>query len=244
MRVCCGTSGFAYPAWKGSFYPERARPGELLSLYAARLPAVEINATFYRMPTAKLLAGWRAQVPSGFAFALKGPRRITHVKRLAGAEEDLARFHAAAAELGSALGPVLWQLPPGLKRDLPLLEDFLALLPEGSRRAFEFRHPSWFADEVYAALARRGATLAAVHDEERETPLVATAPGGYLRLRAPDYRPDELRAWAERILGQPWDEAWVFFKHEEAGRGPALARALLEVVGQDVAAAPDRPASP
>ncbi len=238
MRVACGTSGFSYPAWRGGFYPPRARPAELLGLYAARLPAVEINATFYRMPTPELLAGWRARVPPGFAFALKGPRRITHVKKLAGAEADVARFHSAAAELGAALGPVLWQLPPGLRKDLPLLEDFLALLPAGTRPALEPRHPSWLSEDVYAALARRGAALVTAHGGEVEAPLLATSRTGYLRLRAPDYRPDELRAWAERILGQPWDEAWVFFKHEEAGRGPALALALAELLGTAAVAAP------
>jgi uncharacterized protein YecE (DUF72 family) len=231
VRVYCGTSGYSYQAWRGSFYPPDARPGELLGLYASRLPTVEINATFYRMPTARLLAGWRAQVPPRFAFALKGPQRITHVKRLVEVEEEAAWFHAAAESLGGALGPVLWQLPPSLKKDLPRLEAFLALLPAGTRPAFEFRHPSWFADEVYQALRRRGASLVVAHDGERETPLVATARTGYLRLRAPDYGPGELRGWAERVLAQPWEEAYVFFKHEDAGRGPALALAMLEVLG-------------
>jgi len=235
VRVYCGTSGFSYPAWKGSFYPAKAKGGELLGLYAARLPTVEINATFYRMPTAKLLAGWRDQVPERFAFALKGPRRITHLKRLANVAEETAHFHLVAEELGSAIGPVLWQLPPGFAKDLPRLEEFLALLPPGSRPAFEFRHRSWFTDEVYAALGRRGAALVVAHDGEQETPLVATSRIGYLRLRAPDYRSEELRSWAERVLAQPWDEAYAFFKHEDAGRGPALALSMMEVLGWSAA---------
>ena len=234
MRVRCGTSGFAYPAWRGSFYPEGSRSEEWLGLYAARLPAVEINVTFYRMPTARLLSAWLSQVPAGFAFALKGSQRITHRKRLREVAEDTAFFQASAAALGAALGPVLWQLPPNLKKDLPRLKDFLALLPAGGRPAFELRHASWHDDEVRSLLAEHGAALVLSHDGEKETPLAATARFGYLRLRAPDYQPGELRAWADRILAQPWDEAWVFLKHEE--HGPALARALGELTG---AAAPE-----
>jgi uncharacterized protein YecE (DUF72 family) len=142
MRVLAGTSGYSYPAWKGSFYPPSLPASRMLAAYAGRLPTVEINATFYRMPQAKTLAGWRAQVPPTFVFALKGPQRITHVKRLAGAAEDVAFFQSVAAELGDALGPILWQLPPTLKKDLPRLREFLALLPRGGRAAFEFRHAS------------------------------------------------------------------------------------------------------
>ncbi|WP_248340779.1 DUF72 domain-containing protein [Anaeromyxobacter paludicola] len=236
VRVRCGTSGFSYLAWRGSFYPPKARPAELLPLYAARLPAVEINATFYRSPSARVLAGWRAQVPPGFAFALKGPQRITHAKRLAGVEEEASRFHAAAAALGPALGPVLWQLPPSFRKDLARLEAFLALLPPGAPAAFELRHPSWRSDDVLAALARHGAALATSDDGEREAPVLPTAPWGYLRLRAPDYDAAGLRAWATRILSQPWGEAWVFFKHEDAGRGPALALALAAVLGEGAGA--------
>jgi uncharacterized protein YecE (DUF72 family) len=232
MRVRCGTSGFSYPAWKGTFYPKEARSADFLRLYAARLPAVEINNTFYRMPTARLLGAWRAEAPPGFAFALKGPQAVTHRKRLREVEPEVAHFGAVAAELGPALGPVLWQLPPNLKKDLPRLEAFLALLPEGSRPALEFRHESWLADDVHAALRARGAALVVAHDGEKETPLVATARFGYLRLRAPDYDAAALRSWADRILSQPWEEAWAFFKHEDQGKGPALAQAMREVLGE------------
>lgn len=211
VRVRCGTSGFSYPAWRGGFYPAGAKAADLLGLYAARLPAVEINSTFYRMPTAKLLAAWREQVPAGFCFAVKGPQVITHRKRLRDVSQETSHFHAVASELGPALGPVLWQLPPNLKKDLPRLEAFLALLPEGSRPALQLQHESWLADDVYRVLESRGAALVATQDGERETPLVATSRFGYLRLRAPDYAPEALRAWAGRILAQPWDEAWVFF---------------------------------
>jgi uncharacterized protein YecE (DUF72 family) len=195
----------------------------MLPAYAARLPAVEINATFYRMPQAKTLAGWRAQVPPAFVFALKGPQRITHVKRLAGAADDVAFFQSVAAELGPALGPVLWQLPPSLKKDLPRLRDFLALLPRGGRAAFEFRHASWHDDEVLAALSATGAALCIADDEDRSTPPVATAGFGYLRLRRPDYDDRALARWAELVRAQRWDDAFVFFKHEDEARGPAFA---------------------
>jgi len=235
VRVHCGTSGFSYPSWRGSFYPERARSAELLSLYAARLPAVEINATFYRMPTAQLLAGWRSQVGASFRFALKGPQRITHQRRLRDAADETAHFHAVAAELGPTLGPVLWQLPPHLKKDLPRLEAFLALLPAGVRAAFEFRHESWLGDDLHAALAAGGAALVTAHDGAAERPLVATSRFGYLRLRAARYGPDELRDWAGRVLAQPWEEAFLFFKHEEEGMGAAFALAMMEVLGESAA---------
>jgi uncharacterized protein YecE (DUF72 family) len=190
----------------------------MLAAYAARLPAVEVNATFYRMPRASMLAGWRVQAPAGFVFALKAPQRVTHVKRLAGAAEDVAFFHGVAAELGAALGPVLWQLPPSLKKDLPRLRDFLALLPRG-----EFRHASWHADDVLAALADAGAALCVAEDEERATPFAATAPFGYLRLRRPDYDDAALARWADVVRAQRWDDAFVFFKHEDEARGPDYA---------------------
>ena len=231
MRVRCGTSGFGYLSWRGSFYPQEARSGDLLRLYGERFSTVEINNTFYRMPGAALLAGWRGQVPAAFTFALKGPQAITHRKRLKEAQQETAHFHEVARALGPQLGPVLWQLPPNLKKDLPRLQAFLALLPPGARAAFEFRHPTWQDDEVHAALRERGAALVVAHTEEGETPLVATAGFGYLRLRAPGYEPAELRAWAERILAQPWEEAFVFLKHEEEGTGPRLATALREVLG-------------
>ncbi|HET8539876.1 MAG TPA: DUF72 domain-containing protein [Anaeromyxobacter sp.] len=223
MRVLAGTSGYSYPAWKGSFYPEKMPASRMLAAYAERLPAVEINATFYRMPAARTLAAWRGQVPPAFVFALKGPQRVTHLKRLAGVADDVGFFHSVAAELGPALGPVLWQLPPSLARDLPRLRDFLALLPRGGRAAFEFRHASWHDDEVLAALAGAGAALCIADDEERSTPAVATAPFGYLRLRRPDYDDAALARWADTVRAQRWDDAFVFFKHEDEARGPAYA---------------------
>jgi uncharacterized protein YecE (DUF72 family) len=223
MRVLAGTSGYSYPAWKGRFYDAGLPASRMLSAYAARLPAVEINNTFYRMPKPSTLASWRGEVPDSFVFALKAPQRVTHVKRLAGAAEDVATFLRAAAELEGLLGPVLWQLPPTLKKDVARLRDFLALLPRGGRAAFEFRHESWSSDDVLAALSDAGAALCIADDEARSTPLVATAGFGYLRLRRPDYDDAALARWAEAVRAQRWSDAFVFFKHEDEARGPELA---------------------
>jgi len=230
MRILIGTSGFSYKQWKGSFYPEDLPDSQMLRYYAERLPAVEINNTFYRMPTKTLLGKWAAEVPESFTFVLKASQRITHRKRLREAGEDVAYFFETAATLGGRLGPALFQLPPYLRKDLPRLRDFLALLPAGRRAAFEFRHESWFDDEIYQALRDGGASLCVsdTDEEGRPAPLVLTAGWGYLRLRRPDYGEAELGAWAERIQAQPWSDAFVFFKHEEAGKGAALAARLLE----------------
>jgi uncharacterized protein YecE (DUF72 family) len=223
MRILAGTSGYSYPAWKGSFYPPDLPSSRMLAAYAARLPAVEINATFYRMPRESTLAGWRAEVPPGFVFALKAPQRITHRKRLSGADDDVLLFLRTAAELGSELGPLLWQLPPTQRKDLPRLRAFLALLPRGGRSALEFRHESWRSDDVLATLAEAGVALCVADTEEGTTPLAATAGFGYLRLRRQDYDDAALARWAEVIRVQPWSDAFVFFKHEDEARGPDYA---------------------
>jgi uncharacterized protein YecE (DUF72 family) len=227
VNLRIGTSGFAYKEWKGPFYPPNLADREMLAYYAARLDTVEINNTFYRMPRAGMLAAWREQVPEGFAFALKASRRITHQQRLAGSEETLSYLLDAATDLGDSLGPILFQLPPFLRRDVERLRAFLALLPAGVRAAFEFRHPSWDADDVATALSDRGCALVvADHDDGGEPAVRPTARFGYLRLRRPGYARDALARWATRILEQPWDEAFVYFKHEDDGAGPALAAAL------------------
>jgi uncharacterized protein YecE (DUF72 family) len=230
VRVLAGTSGYSYPAWKGTFYPAGLPNGRMLSFYAERFAAVEVNSTFYRMPSTKTLAVWRAEVPEGFRFALKAPQRITHQMRLSGCDETVAFLYRTAAELGGKLGPVLYQLPPNMKKDLPRLTGFLDLLPPGGRAAFEFRHVTWFADDVYEALRARNAALCLAESDDLETPVVATADWGYLRLRKADYGGLDLEAWAERIRDQPWTEAFAFLKHEEEGKGPRLAAALLALV--------------
>ena len=228
MRVLPGTSGFSYKEWKGSFYPEDLPPAEMLRFYASRLPAVEINNTFYRMPRASLLAGWAEEVPDGFSFALKASQQITHRKRLKEAGEAVSYFFEVATTLGDRLGPVLFQLPPNLKKDLPRLSDFLGTLPPASRAAFEFRHESWFDEEVFTALRSSGAALCWAEDEDLSTPRVATAGWGYLRLRRADYTDADVTSWAERIRAEAWSDAYVFFKHEDAGTGPRLAEKMRE----------------
>ena len=230
MRILPGTSGFSYKEWKGSFYPEDLPDSEMLRFYSSRLPAVEINNTFYRMPRAALLESWAEQVPDGFSFALKASQQITHRKRLKEAGEAVSYFLQVATTLGDRLGPVLFQLPPNLKKDLPRLSEFLAGLPPSFRAAFEFRHDSWFDEEVFTSLADRGAALCWAEDEELATPRRPTAGWGYLRLRRPDYAEPEIAAWAERIRSQPWSDAYVFFKHEDEGAGPRLAGRLCEIL--------------
>jgi uncharacterized protein YecE (DUF72 family) len=231
MRVLAGTSGYAYKEWKGSFYPEDLKPDQYLGHYASRLGAVEINNTFYRMPTERLLLGWAAQVPDGFTFVLKASQKITHRKRLADCAEEVAYFLRTANVLGKRMGPTLFQMPPNFKKDLGRLKAFLEQVPRTWRAAFEFRHDSWFDNEVFEALRAHGNAALCVADVAPEegpaAPLVATADWGYLRLRREDYTPDSLADWARKVSEQPWREALVFFKHEEAGAGPRLAQQFL-----------------
>jgi uncharacterized protein YecE (DUF72 family) len=228
MRVLAGTSGFSYDGWVGTFYPEDLPTNGRLRYYATKLPAVEINNTFYRMPKPELLAGWAAQVPETFRFALKASQRITHIKRLKEVSEEVRYLAGAARHLGGHLGPILYGLPPNLKKDLPRLEAFLALLPSDLKAAFEFRNPTWLDEEVFALLRSAGAALCVADDEKGTTPFVATASWGYLRLRREDYTDADLDAWAARLAEPSWTEAYVFFKHEDEGAAPELARRFGE----------------
>ena len=201
----------------------------MLAYYVERFSTVEINASFYRMPNAKTVAGWGAAAPDGFTYVLKAPQRITHFLRLRGVAEPLSYFCDAARALGDKLGPLLFQLPPNFKKAPDRLAETLASLPAGLRAAFEFRHESWFDDEVYALLRARNVALCIADTEEGATPAIATADFGYLRLRAVEYTDDALRRWIETIdtVGAGWRDAYVFFKHEDTGSGPALARRFL-----------------
>jgi uncharacterized protein YecE (DUF72 family) len=234
VRVLVGTSGYSYKEWKPAFYPQDLPSREFLRFYAERLPTVEINNTFYRMPTEKLVGGWASEAPDNFTFALKAPQRITHIAKLQNAAESTATFVRVASELGPRLGPLLFQLPPFLRKDVPRLESFLettASLSEKLKVAFEFRHPSWFEDEVFAALRARGAALCVAEGEALASPLVATTDWGYVRLRRDSY-PDELVAeWAKRIRSQPWTEAYVYLKHDE-GDAPSVAKKLTGALAQ------------
>jgi uncharacterized protein YecE (DUF72 family) len=234
VETWIGTSGFSYPAWRGSFYPEKMPPAKMLDYYAQRLNTVEINNSFYRMPKTEMLAGWAATTPAGFRFAPKAPQQITHRQKLVGVADSVAYFVKALSAFGDKLGPILFQLPPFLRKDLPRLVDFLALLPRELRVAFEFRHASWFDDAVYQALRDHGAALCVAESEDLATPLVATAPWGYLRLRRADYDEAGVAAWAGKLAGMStaWPAAFVYFKHEDAGRGPTLAAQLVEKLAQ------------
>jgi uncharacterized protein YecE (DUF72 family) len=229
VQLYAGTSGFAYKEWRGSFYPADLRDDAMLGHYASRLPTVEINNTFYRMPRESVVLGWADQVPDGFRFVLKASRKITHFGRLKNVESELRYFLQTSQALGRKRGPSLFQLPPNMKLDLERLTTFLALLPEGWRAAFEFRHASWFTDPVFDALRARNAALCVADQGEggEATPFVATADWGYLRLRRDGYAPAELDAWARRIAEPRWTEAFVFFKHEDGAVGPRLAEDLL-----------------
>ncbi len=232
MKLRVGTSGYSYPAWKGTFYPEKMKPAEMLGYYAARFDTVEINNTFYRMPTAAVIAGWAAQVPTHFQFVLKAPKRITHDRRLGDIAESLIFFLNSALTLGDRLGPLLFQLPPNFKKDVAKLGAFLAQVPASVRLAMEFRHDSWFDDEVYEALRARSIALCIAHNEEGvDTPFIATAPWGYLRLRDYEYSDADLNGWIEKARNPAWSEAYVFFKHEDEGRGPDFARRFAELAG-------------
>ena len=226
VRVAVGTSGYAYKEWKGTFYPEKLPPDQMLRYYGEQFSTVEINNTFYRMPSEKVVLNWASQVPDAFQFVLKASQRITHQKRLQDVGEELGYFLKTSSVLEARLGPTLFQLPPNFKKDVTRLEGFLALLPKRWRAAVEFRHPSWYDEDVFTALRNHGVALCAADTDDEEARLVATADWGYLRLRRAQYGEAELTGWAQRVLAQPWQEAFAFFKHEEQGAGPALAKAF------------------
>lgn len=230
MNLYVGTSGYSYKEWKGTFYPEDLPDKQMLRYYGERFRSVEINNTFYRMPKAAMLEGWAAEVPEHFKFVIKAPQQITHIKRLKGAENSVAYLLEVAAVLKERLGPLLFQLPPHLKKDAARLRDFLGLLPAERRAAFEFRHPSWFDDEVFGLLRERRVALCIAEAEDGvEVPFVSTADWGYLRLRRPDYGDPELKAWVERVRQPGWQDAFIFFKHEDEGKGPQMAKRFLEL---------------
>ncbi len=228
-----GTSGYNYAEWKGSFYPERFSSKKMLPYYAERLPTVEINYTFYRMPTERLLTGWAEATPAEFRFTLKAPRRITHDARLQHCDELTQAFCDAAGTLGPKLAMLLFQLPPSFKKDVAVLEGFLGTLPPGAHAAFEFRHASWHDPEVFECLRQRGQSLCVADSERLTTPVEITARWAYFRLRDEGYGVDDIASWAETIRTntRACHEVFVYFKHEEQGKGPELARALIDTLG-------------
>ncbi len=231
MRVRTGTSGFSYKEWKGVFYPEKIRNEAMLTYYGEHFDTVEINNTFHRMPRVELLEGWAAKVPEDFSFVLKAPRRISHKKGLEGVAEPLGIFASNAAKLGTRLGPALFQFPPWLKKDFEVLGELTSGIPKGFRCALEFRNASWFDEETYAFLSERGLALVVSDQKVAEPPVVRTAPYGYVRFRQDAYTDDEMSAWAEKLKQAGWDELFVFFKHEDSGAAPRMAKRFREVLG-------------
>jgi uncharacterized protein YecE (DUF72 family) len=233
MNLYAGTSGFSYKEWKGHFYPEKIAPDQMLNFYSTKLPAVEINNTFYRLPRREALEAWAAQVPPDFRFAVKASQKITHMKRLKNADDETGYLMDVVGAMEKKLGVVFFQLPPNFKKDVERLGAFLETLPKNIPVAWEFRHATWFDDEVYDLLRKHDAALClADADDELEVPLVSTASWGYLRLRRPDYSKDELRQWYAWIRDQKWKNAFVFFKHEDAGAGPKMAVEFLALERQ------------
>jgi uncharacterized protein YecE (DUF72 family) len=234
MRAWVGTSGYNYPEWKGSFYPEKMPAARMLPFYAQAFSTVEINYTFYRTPNQKILAGWDRETPPGFRLTLKAPKRITHIAKLRDCSELLQYFVSTAATLGPKLGAILFQLPPYFRKDLAVLDGFLAQLPPECCAAFEFRHASWMDVEVFARLRARNLALCVADSEKFSTPLEVTASYGYFRLRDEGYTPADLTRWAQAIRDSAGhcSDVFVYFKHEEAGKGPQFARLLLEALGR------------
>ena len=241
MKIFVGTSGYGYREWKGKFYPEKISPKEMLRFYSERLSAVEINNTFYHMPTEGVLSSWAEQVPRDFVFAIKAPQVITHLKRLRNVGEETEYLFGSLSVLGRKLGPVLFQLPGSFHVDRPALEAFLDLIPDNMSCAFEFRSPSWLDVEILDLLRKRGCRLCIVDSDENPTnEIIDTAPWGYLRLRRSDYTDADLSQWMERILSQKWERAFVFFKHEEEAKGPEIAMRFRELTDSMVKKIQDR----
>lgn len=228
MKPKIGTSGFQYPEWKGKFYPETMPPAKMLSFYAQHFETTEINYTFRRIPSAATLEKWSLATPAHFSFSLKAPQKITHWARFRDCMETTELFLATAKLLGQKLGPILFQLPPNFSRDASILTEFLASIPKGVRVAFEFRHESWFNEEIYSALQRHNAALCLAESDDLATPLVPTADFGYLRLRRQEYPARAISSWAQKIRSQAsqWKDTFVYFKHEETAAGPAFANKL------------------
>jgi uncharacterized protein YecE (DUF72 family) len=232
MRILAGTSGWSYKEWKGSFYPEKLAAKDMLGFYAGRFRTVEVNNTFYRMPNEATMQGWAASVPDDFSFVLKASKRITHDRRLHDVADSVEFLLNTAGTLGNKLGPFLFQLPPFAKKEVAHLAEFLERWPKVRRPAFEFRHATWFDDEVFETLRRHNAALCiADTGEENDAPFVATADWGYLRLRRVEYAPGDVEKWADQVRAQAWGDAYVFFKHEDAGTGPRLAAEFLNACG-------------
>ena len=231
MNIQVGTSGYGYKEWKGVFYPEKISPKEMLHFYGERFNSVEINYTFYHMPTVAGLTSWAEQVPENFTFTFKAPQVITHFKLLKNVGEEARYFFKTLSVLDRKLGAALFQFPGSFRANPQVLEDFLALIPPDISCAFEFRSKSWFKGEIMDLLRKRGCSLCTADtDEKPADEIISTAPWGYLRLRRSNYTETDLSQWVDRILAQKWERAFVFFKHEEEAKGPELAHRFRELI--------------
>jgi uncharacterized protein YecE (DUF72 family) len=233
VKLIAGTSGFAFKEWKGSFYPDDLKDAGMLAFYASKFPTVEINNTFYRLPKEQVLVDWATQAPVPFTFAIKASQRITHHARLKPeCAETVQYLLKVTSALGGSLGAVLFQLPPNLKKDVDRLRTFLDMLPNDRRFSIEFRHESWFEDEVFDALRAHDVALVAIEQSEFSSPLIATASWGYLRLHRFDYDDAMLTEWATKIASQPWSDAYIYFKHDEGiGSGPPAVESFMRALG-------------
>ncbi|HEU4766381.1 MAG TPA: DUF72 domain-containing protein [Pyrinomonadaceae bacterium] len=230
MNLYVGTSGYSYKEWKGSFYPEKLAAKDMLPYYSSKLPAVELNNTFYRLPKRDMVESWKAQVPENFRFSVKAPQRITHFKRLKDAADETKYMLDMVSALDDRLGVVLYQLPPNMKKDLERLEAFLKQLPGQTRAAFEFRHPTWFDDDVLQLLRNENRALCVSDTDDLPVNRIdKTADWGYMRLRRVSYSTADLREWISRMKDQDWETTFVFFKHEDEGTGPRLASEFIDL---------------
>jgi uncharacterized protein YecE (DUF72 family) len=232
MNYWIGTSGFRYAEWKGTFYPEDLAASKMLPFYAERFATTEINYTFHRIPAPKTIENWCKLTPETFRFGLKAPQKITHFARLRDCGDTVDYFYDVVSGLGKRLGPILFQLPPNLKKDTALLTSFVECLPPSLCAAFEFRDPAWFDEEVFAILRKRNVCLCVADSEKLATPFEPTADWGYLRLRREDYQPADVARWTEIVQKQTekWSDTFIYFKHEESGIGPKLANQMLELL--------------
>jgi uncharacterized protein YecE (DUF72 family) len=230
--IWIGTSGFQYPEWKGTFYPEKLAVKKMLAFYGERFNSTEVNYTFKRYPTEKILTNWASQVPAEFQFTLKAPQEITHFRRLRDCETRVKYFADVSQVLGPKLGAVLFQLPPDFGCDLPLLREFLSIIPSGMKAAFEFRNESWWCDDVFSALRAANCALCIADSEKSHTPVVLTAEHAYFRLRDEGYKPRDIKRWAEEVrrAERVASDVYVYFKHEESGLGPKFAAALRKLL--------------
>jgi uncharacterized protein YecE (DUF72 family) len=230
MKFHVGTSGYSYKEWKGSFYPEKLPAKDMLKFYGENFSTVEINNTFYRLPKESVVESWASQVPDSFRFVCKARQVITHFKRLKDCEQETEYFLAVASVLGRKQGPILFQLPPNMKKDVPRLSDFLSSVHGRAQATFEFRHESWFDEETYACLRAYSCPLCISDmDESAAQEIVPTAGWGYLRLRRVEYDEQALKEWVKKVKSQGWSDAYVFFKHEDEGTGPKLAKQFIEL---------------